>query len=309
VVRRRHAAGAHGRWRQTRNLGTLSLVNDLQAGTGAVSRRVLAGAGRQWLVILLSALGSVAVYQLIVTRRLLAMAATIAGRHRAGPARHASAVASHTGATRRGDELDELAASIATLQATGRQALHDSDNEHRAVAQPDEHHPRPGVAEGRWKAATWPATRASSSLSGVSTKTACRGKTDFDLVCAEMAAAFRDNDQAGHCSARAAQQRRVAGPSPTAATTRPVRDPQDTHADPEGRTIGVLGIARDVTGQRSAVQALRDREELYRTIVSQAADGIALIDPADGCSFTEFNDAACSAAGLHTRRVCGHDAA
>lgn len=32
---------------------------------------------------------------------------------------------------------------------------------------------------------------------------------------------------------------------------------------PDGKLAGVLGIAREVTKQRAAVEALRDREELY----------------------------------------------
>jgi two-component system sensor histidine kinase/response regulator len=66
--------------------------------------------------------------------------------------------------------------------------------------------------------------------------------------------------------------------------------------DRSGRTIGVLGVARDVTQQRSAVEQLREREEVFHAIVSQAADGIALIDPSDG-SLSEFNDTACSQLG------------
>lgn len=58
----------------------------------------------------------------------------------------------------------------------------------------------------------------------------------------------------------------------------------------------VLGIVRDVTERRRADAALREREEIYRAIVNQAADGIVLIDMSSA-RFVEFNDAACEALG------------
>jgi PAS domain-containing protein len=68
--------------------------------------------------------------------------------------------------------------------------------------------------------------------------------------------------------------------------------------DAEGRLIGVLGIARDITALRRAerelqqhVEALSKRERIYSAIVNQAADSIGLIDIETG-RFVEFNTAA-----------------
>ena len=47
----------------------------------------------------------------------------------------------------------------------------------------------------------------------------------------------------------------------------------------------------DVSERRAAEQQLRDREELFRSIVTQAQDGICLIDP-ETLNFVEINDAA-----------------
>ena len=66
-----------------------------------------------------------------------------------------------------------------------------------------------------------------------------------------------------------------------------------------GAVIRAVELARSRAERARAQAALRDSEEIYRAIVSQAADGIVLID-AETLEFTEFNDAACR--GLGYRR-------
>ncbi|EGV18894.1 PAS domain S-box protein [Thiocapsa marina] len=66
--------------------------------------------------------------------------------------------------------------------------------------------------------------------------------------------------------------------------------------DATGSSIGVLGVARDITKLREAQDALREREEVYRAIFAQASDGIILVG-AETARFVEFNDAACEALG------------
>jgi two-component system, sensor histidine kinase and response regulator len=66
--------------------------------------------------------------------------------------------------------------------------------------------------------------------------------------------------------------------------------------DAVGAAIGVLGIAHDITKLREAQDALRERDEIFRAIVTQATDGIILVD-AQTARFVEFNDAACAALG------------
>ena len=72
----------------------------------------------------------------------------------------------------------------------------------------------------------------------------------------------------------------------------------------QGKLIGVLGIARDISRQREAIDALAIREELYSSIVTQAGDGIVLIDP-ETYQFIEFNDAACGQVGYGREEFAG----
>ncbi|MFN8135153.1 MAG: PAS domain S-box protein [Bacteroidales bacterium] len=58
-----------------------------------------------------------------------------------------------------------------------------------------------------------------------------------------------------------------------------------------GDLIGLLGIARDMTAFHQSQETLREREEIYSTIVNQAIDAIVMVD-ADTGEFLEFNEAA-----------------
>ncbi|UZR27628.1 hybrid sensor histidine kinase/response regulator [Methylococcus mesophilus] len=51
-------------------------------------------------------------------------------------------------------------------------------------------------------------------------------------------------------------------------------------------------LAKEIADRKLAEAALAQREEIYRTTVQQAADGIVLLDPRTHC-FVEFNEAAC----------------
>lgn len=53
----------------------------------------------------------------------------------------------------------------------------------------------------------------------------------------------------------------------------------------------LVGTHVDISDRKSAERALREREEIYRSIVTQAADAIVLID-VDSLEFVEFNPAA-----------------
>ncbi len=64
----------------------------------------------------------------------------------------------------------------------------------------------------------------------------------------------------------------------------------DEHGQPlQPRRL--IGTHVDISDAKAATQALREREEIYRSIVTQAADAIVLIDP-DSLQFVEFNAAA-----------------
>lgn len=61
--------------------------------------------------------------------------------------------------------------------------------------------------------------------------------------------------------------------------------------DANGKYVGILGISRNITEIQKTQEALREREEIYSSIVNQANDSIALVNPETGV-FTEFNEAA-----------------
>ena len=71
-----------------------------------------------------------------------------------------------------------------------------------------------------------------------------------------------------------------------------------------GAERGRIWCFKDITEQTSAQHALAEREEMFRSIFSQASDGILLIDPTT-TEFVEFNDAACANLG-YSREEFSH---
>ena len=120
------------------------------------------------------------------------------------------------------------------------------------------------------------------------------GRADADFVDPESARAFRENDLAAMAAngprTNEEELRFADGYVGKFETTKtPMRAA-------DGRLIGVLGVAHDVTAARRAEQALRDSEARLSALFQQAADGIVLID-AETLTFAEFNDAACGQLG------------
>jgi len=92
------------------------------------------------------------------------------------------------------------------------------------------------------------------------------GKTDYDFVDADAADAFRDHDR---------QAMELGGPSVNEewitfaddghrALVETIKAPM---SDGDGRLIGVLGIAREVTESRATQDALRERERYLRSLI------------------------------------------
>ncbi len=129
------------------------------------------------------------------------------------------------------------------------------------------------------------------------------GRTDDDFVDRELADFFRANDRAAVAAGApslneewltfAADGRR--GLFETIKTPMHARD---------GRLIGVLGIAHDVTTSRATQEALREREELYRTLVDEAAEAIDLVDAAT-LRFVEVGGGACRMLGYSREELLG----
>ena len=65
--------------------------------------------------------------------------------------------------------------------------------------------------------------------------------------------------------------------------------------NPQGNIMSVMGIARDLTDQKRAEEALKEREEWSRTIIGTAMDGFWIID-LEG-NIVDVNDAYCRMSG------------
>ncbi len=129
------------------------------------------------------------------------------------------------------------------------------------------------------------------------------GKDDFELVWADQAELYRNDDRA----VMASGQPRLSFEEPQ---TTPdgriiwVRTSKVPLRNARRQTIGILGVYEDITERRRAEAALRDREEIYRAIVERSVEGILLID-AQTLEFTEFNDAACESLGYTRSEFAG----
>lgn len=104
-----------------------------------------------------------------------------------------------------------------------------------------------------------------------------RGKTDYDFVDRALADSFRAHDQAAMAAGRPCRNEeelrfradRYRGLFETTKT--PLYDG-------EGRLVGVLGIAHDVTAARVQEAALRKAEEQRRQLMNSSRDGLMILD-------------------------------
>ena len=76
--------------------------------------------------------------------------------------------------------------------------------------------------------------------------------------------------------------------------------------DEGGRFTGYRGIGRDVSAQRRAEQAARQRETRYRTLIDQLPVGV--VEHAPDTSITLFNAEACRLLGLSPEQMMGRQA-
>ncbi len=114
------------------------------------------------------------------------------------------------------------------------------------------------------------------------------GRTDYDFMAWDLADSLRQSDlvaiHAG-CAQRSEQEVRFADDGHRE-LVEIIKTPM---FDEQGDLIGVLSVGRDIAEARQAQEALREREEIFSSIVGQAADSIALMDVETG-RFVEFNE-------------------
>ncbi|MBL8333132.1 MAG: PAS domain S-box protein [Rubrivivax sp.] len=283
---------------QSQPVGRLTLTRDLSDLRQSMLQRALRTLLVNALVALVSALGILALFQAQVTRRVLALAKAAEDTTAEALRQARPAVVPDAGAD--ADELDTLAVSIARLQATGSQALRDTDDKHGVVRSLLDNLPHLvwlKDAEGVYLACN---PRFAEFFGH--TEAEFVGRTDFDIYPRELAEFFRANDRlalaAGGPRTNEEWLTSVAGYRGLFETTKaPVRTA-------DGRLVGVLGVAVDITAQRQAEERLREREELFHTIVNQAADGIDLVDE-ETLQLIEANPASCRALGYTREEYLG----
>ncbi len=272
-------------------LGTLTLVHD---GTGEQAirrRRLLLSILGNALIVLITALGSVAIYQMLVTRRLIGLSRQLRGITAEDLLREPEQPVVAMPATHR-DELDELAEAIGALKATGAQAMRQIDIRHSQIRSLMDS--LPDLVWLKDVEGVYLACNPRFAEFFGRTEAEFLGRTDYDFYDRELADFFRENDRlatvAGGPRTNEEWLTSVAGYRGLFET---VKSPVRTS---DGRLIGVLGFARDITAQRRYAETLREREELYHSIVSQAGDGIHLMDT-QTLRILEVNEAACRLTG------------
>ncbi|MHC1777845.1 MAG: PAS domain S-box protein [Lentimicrobium sp.] len=127
------------------------------------------------------------------------------------------------------------------------------------------------------------------SLAGISVKE-LEGKTDYDVFSKDLADSFRYHDR----KAIELNKPVMNHESVTFKCDGHI-EMLETYKAPaynaSGKLIGILGISRDVTAVHKTQEALKEREEIYSSIINQASDSIGLIDIETG-RFAEFNHSA-----------------
>ncbi|WP_324473498.1 PAS domain S-box protein [Methanospirillum sp.] len=100
------------------------------------------------------------------------------------------------------------------------------------------------------------------------------GKTDYDFVDKELADFFREHDQRAMAADRPCvnEEWLTFAEDGYHGLFETIKTPMK---DPEGRIIGILGIARDITNRKRIEDALRESEERFRGLMDTITSGVA----------------------------------
>ncbi len=129
------------------------------------------------------------------------------------------------------------------------------------------------------------------------------GKTDHDFVDKALADFFREQDRAAMAAGHPVTNEEWITYADDGRRGLVLTTKTPMH-DADGRLIGVLGVARDITEVRRALEALHEREAVFAAIAEQTDDSIALIDAETG-RFVEFNAAAAAGLGYTREEFAG----
>jgi PAS domain S-box-containing protein len=279
-------------------LGSITLVTDLGGLRQRWVRELALAFGGHALVIILIALLSSLVYQGLLTRRLLALAdelrnVTPEDLRQAPPAALAQLPDEP-------DELDELATAIVALKATGHQALRDADDKavrlqatSRLLDSIVEHMPNMIFLKDAAQLRFVLFNQAGEQLLGWD-RADLLGKNDHDFFPARQADQFiaRDREVLSSHDVLEVEEEITTRDG----TCHLLRTRKLALRNEHGEAEFLLGISEDVTERKRNAEALRERDELYHTILSRAGDGIDLVD-VETLRILEVNDAACEMMG------------
>ena len=137
------------------------------------------------------------------------------------------------------------------------------------------------------------------------------GKTDTELFPPEVAARFMADDQTVINSATPIRDREELLSNRDGKTFWQLTSKVPLY-DADGQIVGLVGIGRDITERKQAMEALRESEQKYRTLFEQMTEGFALHEiitdaqdvPCD-YRFLEINPAYEQLTGLTRERCLG----
>ena len=249
-------------------LGTLSLVKDLGPERAQRMQWLLQGSLVRGLLVLLTALGAAALYQWLVTRRVVALADRLRNTT-AADLKHAAAEPAPAPAAATRDELDELAASIAALQHTGGRALREIDERHSLVRSLMDN--LPALVWMKDPDGVYLAVNPRFGAFFGHTEQEFVGRTDYDFYDRDAADFFRANDRlAAEAGGPRANEEWLTSVDGYRGLFETVKSPVRAH---DGRLIGVLGVARDITQQQADQRELqRLNAELEQRVQQRTAD-------------------------------------
>lgn len=110
------------------------------------------------------------------------------------------------------------------------------------------------------------------------------GKTDYDFVDKELADSFREHDRKAMAAGKPSvnEEWLTYAEDGRRGLFETIKTPM---IDEEGKLVGVLGIAHDITGHKRTEEALRDSGESLDRLLNSMVEGVYEVDTHGNCTF------------------------